>query len=328
VDVKMGEKRELVLVADDDEDIVRFVEVNLRLEGFDVATAVDGEQALKEAYDRMPDLVLLDVMMPKLDGFEVCQRLRSDSRTRHISVIMLTAKSLSADKVVGLTAGADDYMIKPFDPIELVARVKSALRRSREMRDVNPLTRLPGNVQVQEEVTKRVATNEQFSLMYIDLDNFKAFNDHYGFLRGDSVIKLLAQCVVEAVRRHGGSEAFAGHVGGDDFVALVEPDRAEDAAKDIISCWDSRVPGLYDKEDARRGWIEIADRRNQLHRFPVTTVSVGIASNERRAINSHWEAAEIASEMKNFAKREPKSSYAVDRRKDGGAADPGTQVDA
>src|ERR671915_126211 len=130
-------RRELVLVADDDQDIVRFVEVNLPLQG---------------AYDLMPDLVLLDVMMPKIDGFEVCQRLRGDARTKHMSVIMLTAKSLSADKVVGLTAGADDYMIKPFDPMELVARVKSALRRSREMRAINPLTQLPGNVQVQEEV--------------------------------------------------------------------------------------------------------------------------------------------------------------------------------
>jgi diguanylate cyclase (GGDEF)-like protein len=318
----VNEKRELVLVADDDEDIVRFVEVNLRLEGFEVATAVDGEQALKEAYDRMPDLVLLDVMMPKLDGFEVCQRLRSDSRTRHISVIMLTAKSLSADKVVGLTAGADDYMIKPFDPIELVARVKSALRRSREMRDVNPLTQLPGNVQVQEEVTKRVATNEQFALMYVDLDNFKAFNDYYGFLRGDNVIKFLAKCVVEAASRHGGPEGFAGHVGGDDFVAIVEPETSEDAARAIIECWDRGVVELYDPEDARRGWIEVADRRNQLHRFPLTTVSVGIATNERRAINSHWEAAEIASEMKTFAKREPKSSYAVDRRSDGEGGGP------
>ena len=215
----------LILVADDDEDIVRFVEVNLRLEGFEVATASDGEQALQRAYDMTPDLVLLDVMMPKIDGFEVCQRLRRDSRTKHISVIMLTAKSLSADKVVGLTAGADDYMIKPFDPIELVARVKSALRRSKEMRDVNPLTQLPGNVQVQEEVSERVASGAPFALMYVDLDNFKSFNDFYGFLRGDEAIKLLARCVSSAVESIGGADAFVGHIGGDDLVAIVDPGR-------------------------------------------------------------------------------------------------------
>ena len=141
------------------------------------AVELDREAALHAAYDLSPDLILLDVMMPKVDGFEVCQRLRADNRTKHMSVIMLTAKSLSADKVVGLTAGADDYMIKPFDPIELVARVKSALRRSQEMRGLNPLTRLPGNVEVQSQVSRRVAKAEPFAILYIDLDNFKAFND-------------------------------------------------------------------------------------------------------------------------------------------------------
>jgi diguanylate cyclase (GGDEF)-like protein len=307
--------RHLVLVADDDEDIVRFVEVNLRLEGFQVATASDGREALRQAHDLGPDLILLDVMMPELDGFEVCQRLRSDARTRHISVIMLTAKSLSADKVVGLTAGADDYMIKPFDPIELIARVKSALRRSREMRDANPLTQLPGNVQVQDEVARRVASGTPFALMYIDLDNFKAFNDHYGFLRGDESIKLLARCTAEAVDRHDGEESFLGHVGGDDFVLIVPPEAAEPLAQDIIRLWDERIVELYDNEDVERGYIEVADRRKELHRFPFTTVSIGIASNTGRVIDSHWAASEIAAEMKTFAKHDSGSSYAIDRRR-------------
>ncbi|HEX2296179.1 MAG TPA: response regulator [Actinomycetota bacterium] len=309
-------RRELVLVADDDQDIVRFVEVNLRLEGYEVATASDGEQALQGAYDLMPDLVLLDVMMPKIDGFEVCQRLRGDARTKHMSVIMLTAKSLSADKVVGLTAGADDYMIKPFDPMELVARVKSALRRSREMRAVNPLTQLPGNVQVQEEVAKRVSLGAPFALMYVDLDNFKAFNDYYGFLRGDEAIKLLTKCAAGALAKHGGPGCFLGHVGGDDFVAITTPDVAELAAKEIIECWDDKISELYDPDDLERGFIEVKDRQDQMHRFPPTTVSIGIATNTRRPIGSHWEASEIAAEMKQFAKREPRSSYAIDRRRD------------
>jgi diguanylate cyclase (GGDEF)-like protein len=311
----MSAGHELVLVADDDDDIVRFVEVNLRLEGFDVTTASDGEAALAAAYDLAPDLVLLDVMMPVLDGFEVCQRLRSDSRTRHISIIMLTAKSLSADKVVGLTVGADDYMIKPFDPIELVARVKSALRRSREMRDVNPLTQLPGNVQVQEEVSRRVAKGDPFALVYIDLDNFKAFNDHYGFLRGDEAIKLLSRCIgdaLDSVER----ENFLGHVGGDDFVVIVRPDAAEALAPEIITNWDRRVVELYDKDDAARGYIEVVDRRKQLHRYGFTTVSIGIASNTARYIDSHWAASEVAAEMKAFAKTENRSSFAIDRRQE------------
>lgn len=311
----MSDGKETILVADDDEDIVRFVEVNLRLEGFNVHTVSDGEQALQAAYELMPELVLLDVMMPKLDGFEVCQRLRSDTRTKHLSVIMLTAKSLSADKVVGLTAGADDYMIKPFDPIELVARVKSALRRSKTMRGLNPLTQLPGNVEVQEQLSKRVESGQPFALLYVDLDNFKSFNDHYGFLRGDEVIKLLASCAREAIEAHGGFGSFLGHIGGDDFVAIVSPDDAEVLAGDLIDRWDKAILARYDPDDAERGYVEVADRKGVLHRFPIVTVSVGIATNSHRPISSHWEASEIAAEMKSFAKRENRSTYAIDRRR-------------
>lgn len=307
-------RRELVFVADDHSDIVSFVEVNLRLEGFDVATASDGEEALRRVLELTPDLVILDVMMPKMDGFEVCQRLRGDPRTKYLPVIMLTAKSLSADKVVGLTSGADDYIIKPFDPIELVARVNSALRRSREMRAMNPLTQLPGNVQVQDEVAKALRDDRPFGLMYIDLDHFKAFNDHYGFLRGDEAIKVLAKCTSEAVQRHAGSSAFVGHVGGDDFVAIVDWDAVETTAKEIIEAWDNAVPTLYESHDARRGYIEVANRRNEIHRFPLSTVSIGIATNARRPITNSWEAAEIATEMKQYAKRQAGSSYAIDRR--------------
>ena len=227
---------------------------------------------------------------------------------------MLTAKSLSADKVVGLTAGADDYMIKPFDPLELVARVKSTLKRAAEMRSVNPLTSLPGNVRVQEEVAERIDSGEKFALMYVDLDNFKPFNDHYGFLRGDEGIRLLARCATEAVQE-GDPGGFLGHVGGDDFVALVKPEVAEPAATAIINCWDAGVVGLYDPDDVARGYIEVSDRRNRMHRYPLMTVSVGIATNSQRPIESHWEAAEIATEMKQFAKRQRNSGYAIDRRR-------------
>lgn len=316
--------RELILVADDDEDIVRFVEINLRLEGFEVATASDGEEALQIACDDVPELVLLDVMMPRIDGFEVCQRLRSEARTKGISVIMLTAKSLSADRVLGLTMGADDYIIKPFDPMELVARVKSAMRRTKQMRDINPLTQLPGNVQIQAEVQQRVESGSPFALMHADLDNFKPFNDHCGFLRGDGAIQLLASTIDTCVLRTGDVSSFVGHIGGDDFVVLIDPDVAETVAKDICDEWDRRLASLYDSEDFERGYIEIEDRRKEIHRVPLATVSIGIATNRHRPIQSHWEASEIAGEMKSFAKRVDGSGYAIDRR---GPADTGRDYD-
>lgn len=318
----MIDRRQVVLMADDDRDIISFVSINLQNEGFDVVTADDGEQALEVAFDLRPDLVLLDVMMPKLDGFEVCRRLRQDVRTRHLPVIMLTARTHSADKVVGLTAGADDYIIKPFDPLELMARVKSTLRRTQEMRAISPLTHLPGNVQIQEEIARRIKDEKPFGLMYIDLDDFKAFNDHYGFMRGDEAIKLLSECALTSLRRHDGTETFLGHVGGDDFLGITAPAAAELAAKDVITCWDEGIVTLCDPEDVARGYLEILDRREQVRRFPIPTVSIGIVTNTQRPISSHWEASEIAAEMKHVAKRIPGSSFAVDRRRGPGRPPP------
>src|SRR5205823_2188653 len=222
---------ESVLVVDDDPDVARFVEVNLRSAGYDVTVASNGEEALEKAVELRPDLVLLDVMMPKLDGFEVAQRLRRDQRTSSCSIIMLTAKALSADKVLGLSSGADDYIIKPFDPVELLARVKGTLRRAREMRALSPLTGLPGNIRIQEEIRRLVGEDQPFALLYADLDHFKAYNDHYGFVRGDRAIQVLARVSTEVTHDIAGPAGFVGHVGGDDFIVLVHPDVAERLAE-------------------------------------------------------------------------------------------------
>ena len=305
-----------MLVVDDDPDLVRFVEVNLRFEGFETASAADGEAALKRAGELRPDLILLEVGLPEIDGYEVVRRLRAGLFTQQSSIIMLTGKTLSADKVVGLTAGADDYILKPFDPLELMARVKSTLHRAEELRAANPLTRLPGNARIQSELKERVATGAQFALMYIDLDNFKAFNDHAGFLRGDGAIKLLAECILSSASSWGGETPFVGHVGGDDFVAVIDAPGAETVAKDIVACWDRQVAGLYEAPDVERGYIEVPDRMRRKQHFPLSRVSIGIASNLHRNLTSHWEAVEIATEMKQFAKRQEASSYAFDRRQD------------
>src|SRR5216117_4594347 len=201
---------ETILVVDDDPDIARFVEVNLRSAGYDVAVAGDGEEALEKAGELRPDLILLDVMMPRVDGFEVAQRLRRNPRTANTSIIMLTAKALSSDKVLGLTSGADDYIIKPFDPIELLARVKGTLRRAREMRALSPLTGLPGNIRIQEEIRRLVSEEQPFAVLYCDLDYFKAYNDHYGFVRGDRAIQALARLLSEAVHDMAGPQGFVG----------------------------------------------------------------------------------------------------------------------
>lgn len=306
---------ETVLVVDDDFDIARYVELNLSLEGFTVHVAHDGREAVAKAQTLRPDAVLLDVMMPGLDGYEVCRRLRSNARTSHCAIIMLTAKSLSADTVLGLTAGADDYISKPFDPPELVARVRAALRRARQLRDISPLTGLPGNSEITRQVERLVAEGHPFALIHADLDHFKAYNDRYGFLRGDQAIKATAD-VLESVLSHCDDDTcFLGHVGGDDFVLLTSPESAEALAAQVIAEFDAMAPSLYDPEDAARGWIEIEDRRNNRRTVEIMTISLGIATTLHRPLLTVAEASAIATEMKMVAKEDVRSTYRVDQRR-------------
>jgi diguanylate cyclase (GGDEF)-like protein len=306
---------EVILVVDDDPDVARFIEVNLRAASYEVHVATDGEEALTKAVAIRPDLILLDVMMPKLDGFEVAQRLRRDARTSSCSIIMLTAKALSADKVLGLSSGADDYIIKPFDPIELLARVKGMLRRAREMRALSPLTGLPGNMRIQEEIRRLVGEEPQsFGVLYLDLDNFKAYNDHYGFVRGDRAIQATARLIAEVVHEMAAPNAFVGHVGGDDFVIIVSHDDPEPIAEALCKRFDDEVPQLYDALDYERGAVEVEDRKGTLQRYPLLTVSIGGVTTERRRFAHFGEVVEIASEMKLVAKRTTGSSCAFDRR--------------
>ena len=305
---------ESLLVVDDDPFIARLLEIELRAAGYDVRVAADGAVALAAAQERCPDLVLADVMMPNMDGFELTRRLRQDPRTATVSVIMLTARGLSADKLEGFAIGADDYIVKPFDTPELLARIRGVLRRSRDTRTQSPLTGLPGNVRIEEEIEARLARADPFAILYADLDHFKAYNDHYGFMRGDEMIQASAQLIGDAARSVGDGAAFVGHVGGDDFVVVVQPELAAPVADAIVAAFDAAASGYYDEADRERGYIEVTNRRGELQRFGVVTLSIGIASTAKRTFQHYAEAVAVATEMKQFTKGSENSSWAMDRR--------------
>ena len=303
-----------VLVADDDPDILTVVKVNFELDGFEVETAVDGEDALRKATSNPPHVVVLDIMMPRMDGLTALHRLRSQAATANIPIILLTARGLPEDRVRGLELGADDYITKPFDITELAARIRAVLRRTQAARDLSPLTGLPGNFKITEEVENRIKSESDFALVHGDLDDFKAFNDHYGFMRGDEVIRFCASCFGEAASAVGISGAFIGHIGGDDFVAMIPPEMSEAFCKEVIERFDDEILDLYDTADALRGYIEVIDRRGERYAFPVVALSLGVASTSVRDISTQWEASAIAVEMKEFAKKQPGSTYRIDRR--------------
>ncbi len=306
---------ESILVVDDDPFIARLLEIELRAAGYDVRVANDGERGLELARERSPELVLADVMMPNMDGFELTRHLRMDSRTASVSVIMLTARGLSADKLEGFAVGADDYIVKPFDTPELLARIRGALRRSREMRAQSPLTGLPGNVRIADEIEQRCASQTAFAVLYADLDHFKAYNDHYGFMRGDEVIQATARLLQDVAMEVAGESAFVGHVGGDDFVIVCDATIAAPLAERAIERFDSQVGQLYDDAERQRGGIEVVTRRGETQLYPVITISIGVATTERRTYSHYAEAVAVASEMKSYAKKAHEgSSWAVDRR--------------
>jgi DNA-binding response OmpR family regulator len=305
---------ERILVIDDDPDIVQFVRVNLELEGYQVDTAIGGEEGIQKALSNPPDLVLLDIMMPEVDGMEVMERLQLSPATANTGIVLLTALTVTEDRVKGLMAGADDYVTKPFAIEELVARIGAVLRRSKEMRDLSPLTGLPGNFRIAEELERRVLSGESFAINHADLDNFKAFNDHYGFMRGDNVIKFTANTLVEAAVATGDPACFVGHIGGDDFVAVMSPEVGEQFCKTVISLFDDGILDFYDPHDALRGYVEVIDRRGERHAFPIVSLSLGVATNLRRSFTSAWEASAVASEMKEHAKADAGSAYKIDRR--------------
>jgi diguanylate cyclase (GGDEF)-like protein len=306
---------ELILVVDDDEDIARFVEVNLKLHGFEVLIAHDGAEALELMERHRPALAVVDLMMPRIDGLELTRRLRADPMTSALPVIMLTAKGMTVDKVVGLSAGADDYLVKPFDTLELIARVRSTLRRNQEFREVSPLTGLPGNTRIQREIADRVRGGTDFAVCHLDIDRFKSVNDAYGFARGDDFITTLARALHRAVVAAGLPPAFIGHVGGDDFVVVCTPEQMRPLVERGILDFEQAADALYDGEDARRGYIELVDRRGNVRQANLVTISVGVALSTGRSFNDPSEVVAVATEMKTVAKTQPGSYIAVDRRR-------------
>ncbi|MBI5199275.1 MAG: response regulator [Nitrospirae bacterium] len=304
-----------ILIVDDDQTILKVEEYNLRKAGYEVITAGNGEEAIKKVQEEKPDLVILDVRMPLMDGYEVCQRIRENRIKSHIPVLMLSVKKETEDKVKGLKTGADDYIVKPFDPQELLARVEVNLRRSMDDIQSNPLTNLPGNISIMNKTEEQIKEGRYFSVLYLDLDNFKAFNDTYGYERGDTVIKLTADTIIRAVEKLGNPDDFIGHIGGDDFIVLTTPDRVDTICQQIIAEFDNSIPDFYDEKDQKAGYLLCQDRKGQIQKFPLISISIACVGNEQKRFSHSGELSAVASEVKKYAKSIAGSNYVKDKRK-------------
>ncbi len=310
----MEAPRPKLVIVDDDEDILEVTKAFLSRRGFDVFGASDGEKGLSLIRESKPDLIILDVMLPGMSGYEVCNKVKEDKKLWHIPVVYFTARGDFPDKLTGLKSGGDDYITKPFEPEELLARIWMILNRTNNVLDANPLTKLPGNNAIQKQIATRLSNKEPFAIAHFDIDRFKSFNDEYGFERGDEAIRNTAQALVDVTKEKGNPEDFVGHIGGDDFILISDPSHIDILCQQIIQRFDAMVPKLYDQKDQQRGFILSKDRQGNLQEFPLMSLSIAVVTNEKRDISHIGEINAIAAELKKHAKTLPGSNYVKDRR--------------
>jgi diguanylate cyclase (GGDEF)-like protein len=308
-----------LLIADDDKTFHRIISRVFADTDWEVTTAEDGLDAMAQITARPPDVILLDLNMPRLGGRELLAMLRRDARFAMIPVIIISGDNSPQEKAAEFGVGADDFISKPFDTLELAARIESASRRARRMLAANPLTCLPGGPAIEEEAFRRIKTGGPMAFFYIDIDNFKAFNDNYGYLNGDNAIKQAATLLTDIQKDFPEEDVFVGHVGGDDFVMMAAPERSEEIADSIASRFDALAPKFYNREDREHGFIVSKDRAGNPRRFPLMTLTIAVATNEKRQLDHYAKIVDIASEIKKYLKGlkdRVGSVYLKDRRLD------------
>jgi diguanylate cyclase (GGDEF)-like protein len=271
-----------ILIVDDEPLIVQLLEEHLQTEGYDTLHAYSGEEALQLLQKDRPDLVILDLMLPGMDGYEVCRLMQQDHRLNHIPVIMLTARSAVPSRVMGYQRGADDYMLKPFDTDELTVRVRAQLHHLYHD-TVSELTGLPGPQAIEERISA-IGRGERarWAIIYIDLGNFTAFNETYSYLEGDDLIKVAGDALAEALTREGTIEDFLGHMGGDKFVLITEPARVKAITDTAQSVFAEESKLFYSPTDREQGYITALDREGQVIHVPLCRLQFDLVSSEEQ----------------------------------------------
>lgn len=308
-----------ILVADDDKSFHRIISRVFEGTCWRVETAEDGVAALESISSKPPDMILLDLNMPRLGGRELLSRIRGNPRLAMIPVIIISGDGGPQEQALEFGLGADDFIAKPFNTLDLVSRVESAAKRTRRMLGANPLTFLPGGPAIEEEAAGRIKAGVPLAFFYVDIDNFKAYNDNYGYLNGDNAIKCLAGLLSDLQNDYGAEDIFVGHIGGDDFAVMAKPGRAEELARAIAAGFDAMAPGFYSEADRARGFMVAKDRGGAAREFPLMTLSIAIATNEKRALDHYAKIVDLTSEMKRYLKslkNRAGSMYLKDRRGD------------
>ena len=269
------------------------------------------------ALKNIPSLIIINEDAIDRDVIELCKKIRKDENNTITPVIVVSSNGSREHRLRILNESIEYFIKKPVDEGYLYYTVKNLNRLISTNRRMSPLTGLPGNVQIQTELKKCLLKREDFSVVYFDLDNFKAYNDVYGFLKGDEIIKLTAKIITRNIHVLDESDVFVGHIGGDDFIAVLDENaNYEDVCQTIIAEFDSEILKYFNDDDIEKGYIEVCNRKGIIEEFPLTSISIGVVVADKKRFSNILEIGEVGAQVKHLAKTANGSSYAVDRREE------------
>ena len=305
--------KEVYIIDDDETSLVVFKELFRNDEDYKFIS-VKSEQ-IDVALNNIPSLIIINEDAIQRDVVELCDQIRKNEDNTITPVIVVSSNRDKQHRLQILKESVEYYIRKPVDEEYLYHTIKNLGRLLSINRTISPLTGLPGNVQIHAELKKRLTKREEFAVLYIDLDNFKAYNDVYGFLKGDQIIQFTADTILGGIHTFFSEGTFVGHIGGDDFIAITPYENIEDLCQTMIATFDKGVKRFFTEADQEKGYIEVENRKGVIEQFQLTSVSIGVVVAERGRFANILEIGEVSTQVKHLAKSISGSSYAIDRRK-------------
>jgi diguanylate cyclase (GGDEF)-like protein len=286
-----------LLIVEDDFDISNMLRIYFDSQGYETIVSPQGEEALALCRRKLPNLVILDIMLPDINGYEVCRRLRANLRTSHIPIIFLTQRDERSDQIAGLELGADDYITKPFDLQLLLLRVQNSLQRAGWLSLTSPVTSLPSSKLVEDQL-RQIMRRKDWAVLYIGISHIGDFNDVYGFVAGDDVLRFTAMLLTEVVDEMGTGSDFIGHIGGDDFLIVTTPEVSVPMKARLEERFQEEIATFYNFKDRERGYIEIVDSAGKVQKAPLMTLAVGRIQHDTVPFSDIREITEVAADAR------------------------------
>ena len=304
--------QEIYIIDDDESSLPIFKELFKNDQGYKFIGVKTEE--INVALKNIPFLIIINEDAIDRNVLDVCRKIRTDEDNKITPIIVVSSNTDRMHRLEVLEESVEYYIKKPVDANYLYHTIKNLNRLLSINRRISALTGLPGNVQIHAELKKRIANKGEFSVLYLDLDNFKAYNDVYGFLRGDEIIEFTAQTTLKCIHETFPEGSFVGHIGGDDFIAIVPSIEVDNICQSIVATFDKEVTKFFTDDDLERGYIEVANRKGIIEQFPLTSISIGVVIGEKGRFSNILEIGEIGAQVKHVAKSIMGSSYAIDRR--------------